>query len=235
MLLKLCQRPLTSRISSLKHWSVYYSSIMMNSSVTNSISSFETSIDGDKIHYQSAGNGPHHLLLLPGALGSATTDFLPQLSKLNGDIFTIHCWDPPGYGKSRPPNRSWPDKFFNRDATSAANLIRNLGISYYILHVYIYMTKYTIYGIFVILKQVVVYISTCLTDVGNMSLVGWSDGGITALVMAVLYPHLINKMVLFGCNSYITETDVKYIEGKSNWFLCRIFHCCYQLSQARAS
>ena len=94
---------------------------------TNTITSHEVELNSGKIFYETAGNGPHNLLLLPGALGSTRTDFLPQLSKLDGEKFTIHAWDPPGYGKSRPPNRTWPDKFFDRDAADAAALIKHLS------------------------------------------------------------------------------------------------------------
>ena len=55
----------------------------------------------------------------------------------------------------------------------------------------------------------------CLLNFAELepvSLVGWSDGGITSLVMAVHYPEIINKLVLFGCNAYITEYDVSCIE-----------------------
>lgn len=47
-----------------------------------------------------------------------------------------------------------------------------------------------------------------------MSLVGWSDGGITALVMAVNYPEIIDKLVLFGCNSSVSADDVERTESK---------------------
>lgn len=93
----------------------------------NAISSHDTTIDGMKVFWEKAGTGAHNVLLLPGALGSTRTDFSPQLEELNGQAFTLHCWDPPGYGKSRPPNRTWPEKFFNRDAACAASLIKSLG------------------------------------------------------------------------------------------------------------
>ena len=43
------------------------------------------SVEDKKIHVVKAGAGPHPLLLLPGALGSALTDFKPQLEGLDGD------------------------------------------------------------------------------------------------------------------------------------------------------
>lgn len=94
----------------------------------NAISSHESSINGAKIFWEKAGEGSHNVLMLPGALGSSRTDFLPQLENLNGSKFTLYCWDPTGYGKSRPPNRTWPDKFFSRDACDAAALIKDIGM-----------------------------------------------------------------------------------------------------------
>ena len=43
------------------------------------------SVEDKKIHVVRKGNGPQPLLLLPGALGSALTDFKPQLEGLDGD------------------------------------------------------------------------------------------------------------------------------------------------------
>ena len=43
----------------------------------------------------------------------------------------------------------------------------------------------------------------------NYSLVGWSDGGITALIMAAKYPHRIRKCVTLGANAYITKEEVR--------------------------
>ena len=80
-------------------------------------------IDGQPLHYQRAGHGQHVLLLLPGALGSGQTDFLPQLTGLNPEIFTIIAWDPPGYGHSRPPDRDFND-FYRKDAFMAAKLMK---------------------------------------------------------------------------------------------------------------
>ena len=70
------------------------------------------------------------------------------------------AWDPPGYGKSRPPNRTFPDNFFERDATAAVEFMKILGHS-------------------------------------KFSIIGWSDGGITALFMA-------------GMWVYRLEPDTKY-------------------------
>ena len=37
------------------------------------------------------------------------------------------AWDPPGYGKSRPPERTFPLDFFERDAKWALKFMKSLG------------------------------------------------------------------------------------------------------------
>ncbi|KAM4705026.1 valacyclovir hydrolase [Rhinophrynus dorsalis] len=54
----------------------------------------------------------------------------------------------------------------------------------------------------------------------KFSLVGWSDGGITALIAAGMYPSLIRKLVVWGSNAYVTEEDVKLydaVKDVSKW------------------
>ncbi|XP_067130955.1 valacyclovir hydrolase [Centruroides vittatus] len=79
------------------------------------------------IHYEEVGNGNYKLLLIPGALGSTRTDFGPQLEKLDKSKFTLISWDPPGYGFSIPPERTFPRNFYQRDAHLAAALMKKLG------------------------------------------------------------------------------------------------------------
>ncbi|XP_036377788.1 valacyclovir hydrolase isoform X2 [Megalops cyprinoides] len=54
----------------------------------------------------------------------------------------------------------------------------------------------------------------------RFSLLGWSDGGITALIAAARNPSLINKLVVWGSNAYVTEEDLKIynaIRDVSTW------------------
>jgi len=124
--------------------------------------------------------------------GTIWTDFKPQMENLNVDKLTIVAWDPPGYGKSRPPDRTFPDDFFQRDAAWAHNLMKTLGYS-------------------------------------KFSLVGWSDGGITSLLLAATYPDSVRKIVVFGANAYIHPDETKIYEStevnshiikKDSFFLC---------------
>ncbi|CAJ1061202.1 LOW QUALITY PROTEIN: valacyclovir hydrolase [Xyrichtys novacula] len=47
----------------------------------------------------------------------------------------------------------------------------------------------------------------------KFSLLGWSDGGITALIAAAKHPNLINKLVVWGANAFITQEDLDIYEG----------------------
>ncbi|KAJ8276857.1 hypothetical protein GJAV_G00068680 [Gymnothorax javanicus] len=57
-------------------------------------------------------------------------------------------------------------------------------------------------------------------DFKQFSLLGWSDGGMTALVAAARNPSLVRKLVVWGANSYVTEEDMKIynsIRDVSTW------------------
>ena len=107
--------------------------------------------DGTKIKYVVEGTGSHTTLLLPGALGTARTDFTPQIEHLNSKgKLKLVVWDPPGYGASRPPQRTWPkspNHFYARDAEVAVEFMNTI-------------------------------------EEGTFSVLGWSDGAITALIIA---------------------------------------------------
>nr|XP_020743265.1 valacyclovir hydrolase isoform X1 [Odocoileus virginianus texanus] len=47
----------------------------------------------------------------------------------------------------------------------------------------------------------------------KVSLLGWSDGGITALIAAARYPSYVSKMVVWGANAYVTKQDVEIYQG----------------------
>ncbi|XP_032665988.1 valacyclovir hydrolase [Odontomachus brunneus] len=100
------------------------------SSMANKVRQIEerkVNVNGTDINYARVGTGDHPVLLLPGALGTIWTDFKPQLENLDVDKLVIVAWDPPGYGKSRPPNRIFSNNFFQRDAVYANNLMKTLG------------------------------------------------------------------------------------------------------------
>ncbi|XP_076173697.1 serine hydrolase BPHL-like [Ptiloglossa arizonensis] len=136
-------------------------------------------VDGVDINYVSVGTGEHPVLLLPGATGTIWTNFKPQIQGLSREKFTIVAWDPPGYGHSRPPERTYPENFFYRDATWARNLMKNLGHK-------------------------------------KFSLIGWSDGGITAMILASMYPEDVRKLISVSANSYVTPQEMESYQQVRN-------------------
>ena len=75
----------------------------------------------------------------------------------------------------------------------------------------------------------------------KFSVLGWSDGGISALILAGARPELLKKLVIWGSNSYVTKDDVELmnkvrdlskwsarmrepLEGKMGDFLCNCNH-----------
>lgn len=136
------------------------------------ILSHKITVNGVRLHFETTGDGPHTVLLLPGALGSSRTDFSKQLSDFDKKEYTLVAFDPRGYGKSIPPTRTWPLEFLQRDADDVNGLCQKLG-----------------------LKQA--------------SVMGWSDGGITAMILAAKNPDLVKNLIIWGANAYITENDMK--------------------------
>jgi len=128
---------------------------------------------GIRFHYEEQGLGPP-LVCLPGALGSARTDFGPQLADLAGQ-FRVIAPDPRGYGRSRPPQRDFPLDFLQRDADDMAALMAALGAQAFFA-------------------------------------AGWSDGATTAVLMALTHPERVNKLVIWGGNSYLSAEDVERVE-----------------------
>nr|XP_031845339.1 valacyclovir hydrolase isoform X2 [Nomia melanderi] len=116
---------------------------------------------------------PHPRVERDSAAGSIWTDFKPQVEGLDRKRFTVVAWDPVGYGKSRPPDRTFPDDFFERDATHARDLMILLGYQ-------------------------------------KFSLIGWSDGGITSLILASKFPENVRKLVSVAANSYVTPEEVEF-------------------------
>ena len=142
-------------------------------------------VNGVNLYYERSGAGSHAVLCMPGALGSAVTDFGPQLKYFGqeqGDLYTCVSFDPRGYGSSRPPKRDFftePEIFLKTDALDAHALMKTLGFP-------------------------------------SFSILGWSDGGVSAIVLAARFPEAVKKLVLWGANAYMSRTDVEFIEKTRN-------------------
>jgi valacyclovir hydrolase len=45
-------------------------------------------------------------------------------------------------------------------------------------------------------------------------MLGWSDGGITAMIAAAKYPERIDKLVIWGANAYVIDQEAKIYESE---------------------
>lgn len=48
----------------------------------------------------------------------------------------------------------------------------------------------------------------------KFSLLGWSDGGISSLILSAKYPESVEKLVVWGANSYVTPEEIQIYESK---------------------
>lgn len=64
-------------------------------------------------------------MLLGGTLGTAEGDFAPQIEEFSRE-FRVIAPERRGYGRSRPPDREFPDDFYQRDAGDAASIMETL-------------------------------------------------------------------------------------------------------------
>jgi valacyclovir hydrolase len=87
-------------------------------------------VRGVTLYYEDRGQG-QPLLLIPGALGTAQSDFGPQLEELPKSGLRVIALDPRGYGKSRPPAREFPFDFYEQDARDCAALMEAIGCESY--------------------------------------------------------------------------------------------------------
>lgn len=50
-------------------------------------------------------------------------------------------------------------------------------------------------------------------EIPSYNVLGWSDGGITALILAGKYPEKVEKLMIFGSNAYIIEEELKIYDS----------------------
>ncbi|XP_065181077.1 valacyclovir hydrolase-like [Sycon ciliatum] len=87
-----------------------------------------TTTDGVRIVYYDLGEAKAEetIILVPGALGFSQSDYEPQITELSKD-FRVLAMDPRGQGKSRPPERDFPQDFLRREASDAAQVVEAAG------------------------------------------------------------------------------------------------------------
>jgi len=129
--------------------------------------------DGATIAFHDVGAGPL-VLLMHGYTGTARLDMGLLIDELGADHRVI-APDLRGYGASRPPERSFPDDFYQRDADDMAALLDRLGL-------------------------------------GPATVVGFSDGGESALLLAASRPDLVRAVVAIGVCGIISQAMVDSVQ-----------------------
>ncbi|XP_003387533.3 PREDICTED: valacyclovir hydrolase-like [Amphimedon queenslandica] len=127
------------------------------------------------------GSGVHSLIYIPGALGTASTDYQYQLEYFSrpDSSFNIVAFDPLGYGRNRSQRRQFK--------TEPIHFLQQDGIDAY-------------------------HIMQAVEPGKPFSVLGWSDGGVAALFLSALYPSLVNKLVVWGANAFLTKQDIEMFE-----------------------
>jgi valacyclovir hydrolase len=141
----------------------------------------EFALNGFSMYYEQKGSG-QPILFIPGALGSGSTDFEPQLAWFS-QSYEVIAPDPRGYGQSRPPERDYPLGFYQRDAEDMLALMTALGHEEFIVF-------------------------------------GWSDGANIGMLMAAHAPKRVQKLVVWGGNSYLSAEEVTAFQAMrsiSSW------------------
>ncbi|CAH1118971.1 unnamed protein product [Phaedon cochleariae] len=117
-------------ISRLLRLNRYYNPVAKCSSM---VQEQKIVIGGQTINYVKVGHGSKTIFCLSGVMGSIWRDFKPQIDGFDRNKFTVVVWDPPGYGRSRPPLKKFTPKFYENDAECAHQFMKELGISKYSL------------------------------------------------------------------------------------------------------
>lgn len=78
----------------------------------------------------------------------------------------------------------------------------------------------------------------------EFSLLGWSDGGISSLILAAKYPNNVKKLVIWGASAYVTPEEIQIYESILPpyliFFLLILFYCkhfsfhCNKINQVTA-
>ncbi|KAG8522059.1 Valacyclovir hydrolase, partial [Galemys pyrenaicus] len=175
-------------------------------SCSTSVTSASVAVNGVQLHYQRTGEGEHAVLLLPGMLGLRFSLF--------GGCSRECGWAP---AQGRPLCRAsarcgetdfgpqikklnkelftvvaWDPRGYGRSRPPDRDFPRD------------FFERDA--------KDAVDLMKALRFP--KASLLGWSDGGITALIAAARFPAYVSKMVVWGANAYVTDEDQRIYEGR---------------------
>ena len=177
---------------------------LASGNISRLIHGLTTQIEGHKIHYEKVGSGERNVLLLPGALGMCNlASRVNVFMKISGSTRTDFAGQlsSDGLNQEKFTLLAWdpPGYGYSRPP------VRNLKDNYYRND-----------------ARMVSKLATQVFGSKNLySVLGWSDGGITALILAANEGlEDVEKVVIWGSNAYVTEGDrsaTSQVRDTDNW------------------
>lgn len=79
-----------------------------------------------------------------------------------------------------------------------------------------FLDLYDLYTSLLINNLIVLYHKVMFQALGisKYSLLGWSDGGVTSLIVAAMNTQAVQKLVVWGANAFVSDEDVEIYVGK---------------------
>lgn len=143
-------------------------------------------VNGVELYYVLKGEGPHVILCIPGALAQCEWAFASQLEYFGSK----------GSGYTviaydlRGYGYSRPhDRYCHLNFQDGQHYLKTDAIDAYHLMKKLGFSKF--------------------------SVLGWCDGGVSAIYLAALYPSTVTKLVVWGSRAYLSECDLKTNEKYS--------------------
>ena len=143
-------------------------------------------VNGVDISYVQGGEGEHAILCIPGALGTALGDFPKQI-----EFFS-------GAGSDRSIGSKFTIVGFDpRGYGNSRPPSRDFSISP------VHFLKQDALDGHNLMK---------LLGFDRFSILGWSDGGVSSLLLAGIFPQSVRRLVTWGANAYVCKNDIKIFE-----------------------
>ncbi|XP_065769417.1 valacyclovir hydrolase isoform X2 [Muntiacus reevesi] len=159
----------------------------------SSVTSAKAAVNGVHLHYLRTGGGEHAVLLLPGMLGAQVPPAARTLPSAPGDAGGETDFGPQieNLNKKLFTVVAWDPRGYGHSRPPD----RDFPVDFFERDA----------------KDAIDLMKTL--NFKKVSLLGWSDGGITALIAAARYPSYVSKMVIWGANAYVTEQDTEIYQG----------------------
>lgn len=177
----------------------------------NGVKKGKVNVDGIEIYHEIRGKGDHVVLLLPGALGMFQSDYYPEFQtdmivcipqNKTGTCSTDFVKQYEGFDLNQFTLICWDAPGYGQSRPPHRIQYLSDTKNYYRKDADLALKMMESLGY------------------SSYSVVGFSDGGRTGLIMAAKNPSVIRKAVAWGCNSYITNPEkdvIRSIRNVSLW------------------